>query len=167
MATLLKLVEQGHLVRLLPSLAPDELEHRQVYATPSAEKWLNGKLPTLSAMWTSEYSPAEQVGALLVEFCGGGKLQHGEQYHVMKPSSHGVWELKTSDIRLFGWFCIKDVFILVSCEEAIRLKNKKPGQPSLYQQILEHVRKYRENLRLDEPKAIYGEDPNGVVSVGN
>jgi hypothetical protein len=167
MATLLELESQGFLVRLVPSLGLRELEQRQIYVTPTAEKWLIGKLPILTARWTSEYTPYEQVGALFVEFCGGSKLQHGEQFHVMKPSGHGVWELKTADVRLFGWFCVKDVFIIVSCEEAVRLKSTKPGQPSRYQQSLEHVRKYRDNLRLDEPKAIYGEDPNGVVSIGH
>lgn len=164
MATLLELERRGFLARFDPQLGSRELENRQIYLSKAAQVWLEKKLPVLEAKWKSDQSPSVQVASLLADFCAGEKIAVRRQFHILNPRHHSVWELKTADVRLFGWFCFKDIFILVSCEEASTLKSVKVGQPDLYQRNVEHVRNYRGNLQLDEPKTIEGVDPNGVVS---
>jgi hypothetical protein len=164
MATLLELERQGFLVRYDPELEARVLEQRQLYLSKVAEKWLEKVLPNLESQWDTTESPLEQVDDLLAKFSSGGPLSHGRQFHVMHPIAQGIWELKTADVRMFGWFVAKDCFILSNCESAHRLKNTKPNQPSAYSRNVAAAASFRGILNLDEPKFLEGSDPNGVVS---
>lgn len=77
----------------------------------------------------------------------------------MRPVGNGVWELKTADLRLFGWFVQKDCFIVCDCDTTLRVK-----QMRLYPGYRDQAVRFRERLDLDEPKFIAGDDPNDVVS---
>jgi hypothetical protein len=164
MATLLELERKGFLFRYDPNLGPRELEQRQVYLSKAAAKWLDDVLPNMDSQWNSSHSPLEQVDALLARFCSGGALAHSRQFHAMHPITKGIWELKTADVRMFGWFFEKDCLVISNCENAQRLKNVKPNQPSVYARNVSAAASFRGILNLDEPKFLEGDDPNGVVS---
>jgi hypothetical protein len=147
MATLVELERKGWLWRFDPELLPHELEFRAIYMSKSAKTWIERVLPDLSSGTESEIDPLGQFDDLLASFCAGGKLRHGKQFHVMHPRSEGVWELKTSDLRLFGWFPEKDCFVLV-CGEAVQpMKARRPLQADLYQKCINQVIGFRQSGR--------------------
>lgn len=164
MATLLELEQKGWLWKLTPELSPRELELRTVLVSKVAKNWIANKLPLLESRWKSEIEPAAQLDDLLTLFCTGDRLKHGKQFHVLQPRYQGVWELKTPDLRLFGWFPERDCFVVVCCEEAGQMKARTGAQLDLYRKSINQVVGFRQSLPLDDPKFVTGVDPYGVVS---
>ena len=82
--------------------------------------------------------------------------------HRFKPLNHlseGVWELKTADVRIFGWFAVKDCFIGTDGDLKRNIIDR-----NLYRPYAEQAARFRSLLDLDEPKFVTGEDPRNVVS---
>jgi hypothetical protein len=159
MATLIQLEERNELFRLDPALGTAEMEDRFVYILPHAMRWLERTLPALGSTWNLEQSPAEQLDALMEIFCSGKRLSIGTRLKPLNHLSNGVWELKTADLRLFGWFPYKDFFIVSACNHTEQVKLLR-----LYRPYCEEAVRFRNALELDEPKFITGDDPNAVVS---
>lgn len=159
MATLLNLVEIGAVVRVDPVLGPKELEMRRIYLLPRAFEWISEVLPGADSSWDLENRPNEQLDALIYEFCSGVPLQIGRRFKALVHLGDGIWELKTADLRLFGWFTQKDCFVASDCDDAGRVK--KVG---LYRGYCQQAVRLRDALDLDEPKFITGDDPDDVVS---
>jgi len=130
-----------------------------LYLSLKLKLWVENDLPALPATWQTEVSCLEQVDALTNEFCVGETLSHGPQFHAIKPIADGVWTLKTGDIRIFGWFHIKDHFIGVVASDAYRIKLH-----DLYRGYVGEVVRFRDALNLDQPKFVPGDDPRAVVS---
>lgn len=164
MATLVELERKGWLWKFVPELQPRELETRTLYVAKSAKTWIEQKLPNLSSGSNSEIEPSGQLDDLLALFCNGGKLRHGRQFHIMHPRTEGVWELKTPDLRLFGWFPERDCFVLVCCEAVRPIKARRAGQLDLYQKCINQVIGFRQSLPLDDPKFVTGDNEDGVIS---
>jgi hypothetical protein len=164
MATLVELEAMGWVWKLVPDLPLQELELRTLYTSRSAKTWIERVLPSLSSDSGTEIEPITQLDDLLALFSTGGKLTHGRQFHVMHPRAEGVWELKTPDLRLFGWFPEKDCFVLVCCEAVRPIKARRPTQLDLYQKCINQVIGFRQSLPLNDPKFVRGSDPDGVVS---
>lgn len=160
MATLAELVADGSLVKLDPGLEQDELEFRVILMLPRAQEWIENVLPTLSSTWNIEVSPTEQLVGLVADFASGLELTPGEKFHPIRPTDRNVWELKTADLRIFGWFAKKDCFVCVSIENADRLKQ----MPGLYGGYRDEVVRYRDLLALDEPKCVQGVNIHDVLS---
>ncbi|MBU1375905.1 MAG: hypothetical protein KKE02_15545 [Alphaproteobacteria bacterium] len=122
-------------------------------------KWLTERLPKEISQWGVESTPEEQVAALLEDFCGGGELAVGPRFHILYPGKDGVWELKSPDARIFGWFVHRDCFVGYVGDTAERVK--KYG---LYAGYVGETIRFRDQLPLDPPKFIADEDPHAVVS---
>lgn len=116
-------------------------------------------LPKLIPAWTSEISPLEQLVIFLEDFCAGEELEYGQKFKHLRHVADFVWELKTADLRLFGWFTMKDCFIVARANAADLIK--KHG---LYTAIGDEVVRDCAQLDLNEPKYIKGNDPHVVVS---
>jgi hypothetical protein len=159
MATLLELLNQGELFRFDPMLGWNEMEMRRIFLLSEARNWLEEKLPTAEATWQIEVNPAEQLDALVYEFCSGKPLQVGTRFKSLVHLGDGIWELKTADLRLFGWFVRKDHFVVSDCDHTDRIK-----RVNLYRGYCEQAVRRREALNLDEPKYIGGDNPDDVVS---
>ncbi|MFN0045600.1 MAG: hypothetical protein ACKVOS_03955 [Sphingorhabdus sp.] len=159
MATLLDLVMTGEVIKVDPVLGPRELELRRIYLLPKACKWLSEILPNTDSNWNIEETPSEQLDALLYEFCSGMQLQVGIRFKALVHLGDGIWELKTADLRLFGWFTQKDCFVVSDCDEAGRVK-----EIGLYQGYCRQAVWRRDELNLDEPKFVTGDNPHDVVS---
>lgn len=159
MSTIPNLILAGSLLKIDAELNYDEQEVRCIYATPRAAGWLTQTLPVLVSKWDLEVTPQEQIADLLGLFCSGGKLEHGRRFHCLQPIGSGIWELKTPDTRLFGFFHRQDCFILTDADDATRVK--KVG---LYRGYVEQGVRFREALDLDEPKHIEGDKPDDVVT---
>jgi hypothetical protein len=162
MATILELIDAGRLVKLDPALEDNELEHRYIYAIPEVITSLESELPQWQSQWNIEQTPIQQYDALLEIFCSGEVLTYGPQFKPLNHLSDGIWELKTADLRIFGWFNVRDSFIAGAIDTAFRVKNH-----NLYAGHANVVAYRRRLLSLDEPKFIIEEDPTHVVSSFN
>ncbi len=159
MATLLELDRQGKLFRLDPALDDPQQEFRTLYASPRLHKWLREVLPTLGSTWNIELSPLEQLDAFMEVYASGDTMTYQRSFYPISHVSNCVWELKTADLRIFGWFAIRDCFIGVAADTTERVKLH-----NLYHGYAGDAVRFLENLELDEPKFVAGDDPNAVVS---
>lgn len=159
MPTVLDLARSGGLVRLTPHLGPREQEERIIYASPEFRDWLDTVLPGLGSDWAIEITPLDQFIDVHAAFATGECLYYGNHIKPLNPVSQGVWELKTADLRLFGWFPFRDCFIAHRGQQASLVKHRK-----LYSTYVEEVVRFREALDLNEPKFLPGDDPRDVVS---
>lgn len=159
MATPILLCEMGQLFKLDPQLEPNEQEWRMIYTSPRLQQWLMNDLGNLESTWNVEVTPAQQLDALTEEFCSGCTLDYGIQFHPIQHVQGGIWMLKTQDLRIFGWFYVKDCFIGWRAEIADYVKAN-----NLYYGLAGETARFRDRLDLDLPKFIPGEDPNDVIS---
>lgn len=159
MATLIHLAEKGLVHKLDAALSWREQEERRIYVLQQAREWLEQKLPSAISGWQLEVSPLEQVDNFLAAYCSGKELMYERQFRPLRHLSAGVWELKTADVRLFGWFHTKDCFVCTAGDTAHRVK-----EHNLYAGYRNDAVRLRDELDLDEPKFIPGDDPNDVVS---
>lgn len=160
MATLVELCNANQLVRLDPQLRPSVMEERFIYLHPRVQRWLADELPTAESSWNIEQSPLEQFDALQETFCSGEPLAIGHAFkHLLFRNEPGVWELKTADIRIFGWFPQKDHFIASGCNLTRIVK-----ESGMYAGYATQLQRDRELLELNEPKYISGSEPDDVVS---
>ena len=159
MATLFELCENGDLIRFDAGLGVRELDQRHIYLVPKSKEWIERDLPGLQSTWQIELTPAEQLDALFYQFCVGKRLVHGDRYKKLDPRERHVWELKTADLRIFGWFPLIDVFVVCAIHDATRVK--KVG---LYPGFRDEVVRIRNAMPLDEPKCIEGNEYDDVLS---
>lgn len=159
MATLLNLVEADQLLKLDPMLGVRQQELRRIYMLPRLATWLDQTLPGLGSTWNIEERPIEQLDALAAQFCAGEPLAYGHRFKPLTHLGEGVWELKTADLRVFGWFHQQDCFVGTDCN----LK-RVIVDLHMYGPYCEQAARFRGQLDLDEPKFLPGEEPDAVVS---
>jgi hypothetical protein len=159
MATVVELDRQGKLFKLDPALDDDQQEFRVLYASPRLHKWLGEVLPTLGSTWKIELSPAEQLDAFMEIYAAGETLTFQRSFYPIAHISNYVWELKTADLRIFGWFTARDCFVGVVADTTDRVKLH-----NLYHGYAGDVVRFLNALDLDEPKFVPGDDPHAVVS---
>src|SRR3954464_12789685 len=104
MATVLELALARKLFKLDPCLEPNEREWRWIYALPDFKSRLLNDLPNWVSHWKVEQSPNQQMDELSEIFCSGETMAYGHRFKPLVHLGDGVWELKTPDLRLFGWF---------------------------------------------------------------
>lgn len=95
---------------------------------------------------------------LLAEFAIGRPMAYSIDYRKLNPLGHHIWELKSVDVRLIGWFVRRATFVTV-CG---RLK-REIKQAKCYTPCILNTAWFRGNLDLDEPKAITGVSHSDVL----
>lgn len=159
MSTLIELAKAGHIEVFEPHLGIRQQPLRLLYARPKVWSWIAKNLADAESEYGSEISPLEQLDELLTAFCAGEKLAFERQIHPLHHWSMGIWELKTMEIRLFGWFPRMDVFLGAEIDFATRVKVH-----GLYPGYRNQAMAFRNSLNLDPPKFLPGADPNGVAT---
>ena len=159
MATLVELENDGQLYRINPQLGLRQQELRCIYVLPELQQWLQETLPGLGSSWFIEQSPIEQLDALIEVFCSGETLTFSRQFKPLTAIGDGIWELKTADLRVFGWFPQKDYFIWTDANLTGLIKSLH-----LYKPYSEQAVRRLNSLDLNKPKFIEGSDPDAVVS---
>ncbi|MBU1210493.1 MAG: hypothetical protein KJ587_04355 [Alphaproteobacteria bacterium] len=159
MATLVQLLERGALKKLDPQLAPGEQEFRLLYAGERLVTWITVTLPTLGSCWNIEQAPIEQLDAFMEVFASDEPLYYERAFRPIRHIAVGIWEIKTADVRIFGWFPKRDHFIGVAGDTTQRVKDY-----NLYTGYAGEVERFRDGLDLDEPKYVPGDQPDAVVS---
>lgn len=168
MATILELagLPQPKLVKLDPPLEAREQEFRQIYLSQRVAGKLQTEVPLWVSQWKRDGLPLEQVAALTAHFVAGGELIFDYDFNVLSKTKNGIrsyedgiWELKTADVRLFGWFYQLDWFVGAAVDQAWKVKDH-----NLYTGYMSEVIRFRDNLDLNEPKFVPGGEPVNVVS---
>lgn len=159
MATLLELVGRGELLKLDPQLEPNEQEWRSIYVLPDAGRRIRTDILTWTSQWEITVSPVQQLDSLAEIFCAGETLTFERIFKPLVHLGDGVWELKTPDLRLFGWFPAKDCFVGAFLDNAFNVKTY-----NLYRGYVEETVRLRNQLDLNEPKFVPGSDPDAVVT---
>jgi hypothetical protein len=125
---------------------------RRAFAFPHVTKWMEETLPLLKAeMEDGTMSPLQQMDDLLHDFGSGEDLSFWQRSHSMNPSEDGIWELKTTDLRLFGWFKTRGMFVIANLDTAMRCKLY-----GLYAGYRGDCVRRRDALNLDPPKFMTG-----------
>lgn len=159
MATVVELARRGEIEPYEPQLGFRQQALRLIYVGEKVMPWVEKHLPDVVSDYETEVTPIEQLDDLLNTFCAGEPIVFARQIKPLQHWGAGVWELKTLDLRLFGWFPNVDVFVWNSIDFATRIK--KVG---LYAGYRGEVIRFRDQLDLDPPKFIIGEDPRGVIT---
>lgn len=81
-------------------------------------------------------------------------MQYGPMFHDMDPAADEVWEMKTEDLRIFGWMYKPREFIAVQGGYADDYK--KPTKSKNYADDRRDVVKARDALPLDGDKFVGG-----------
>lgn len=131
-----------------------------MYATPEFREWLNTTVKTAEPFYADNIAPRHQAFDLLKSFIVGKPFIGNRLFKRMRPNEQDIYELRTKDLRFFGWFPVMDCFVAVSGDLFERLKNDQ----SLYEEHRINCHTYREKLDLDEPKYIPGAGERGVIS---
>jgi len=131
-----------------------------IYGLPKLLPRLEIDLPKWESTWKIEESPVQQLDALLDIFCSGETITFDRRFKpLITHVKDGIWELKTPDLRIFGWFRVKDCFIAGALDLAFNVKSH-----NLYAGYANEIVYHRDHLDLDEPKFVPGDNPDDVVS---
>jgi hypothetical protein len=161
MPTIADVVNSGAIVRIDVDLAPPAQPLRLLYGTPQFIEWLRETLQgSQPSQLLGHASPAEQIDDLFHSFLSGEQLIFTRQFRVVRLEENAVWELKTPDVRIFGWFVAKDCFVAVFGNWADTIKDH-----NLYRGYRIAIRRLRRELGIDATLCVKGVSPDDVLSV--
>jgi hypothetical protein len=161
MPTIADLVESGAIIKIDVDLAPCDQPLRLLYGTPQFVAWLREVLEGAQlSRPLGQASAAEQLDDLFHSFLRGDRLVFTRQFRVIRAEENAVWELKTPDLRIFGWFMAKDCFVAVYGNWADTIKDH-----DLYRGYRIAIRRLRRELGIDASLCVKGNSPDDVVSI--
>ncbi len=161
MPTVADLVNSGAILKIEVALAPRDQPLRLLFGTPDFVQWLRDVLAGAQPpAHLGEATPAEQIDDLFYAYLSGRPLVFTRQFRVVRAEENAVWELKTPDIRIFGWFMARDCFVAVFGNWADTIKDH-----DLYRGYRIAIRRLRRELGIDETLCVKGGEPDDVLSV--
>jgi hypothetical protein len=157
MATAQQLEASGLLALIEIELDPDEPIERMIYVWPTVAEWLRDVLPGIETdgFIPGANSPKEQAEALFYEFVRGGN-SFEMLPHCVRPPEAGIWVLRTYDLRFFGFFWRKGVFVMTGAARKIDCVDRYNG-------YLTEGSYRRGTLDLDQPKFLSGNELSDVL----
>jgi hypothetical protein len=161
MPTITDLVSSGAIVKIEVELGPRDQPLRLLYGTPQFVTWLQDVLDGAEPPGRlGDASIGEQIDDLFYSFLSGEQLVFTKQFRVVRAEENAVWELKTPDVRIFGWFMAKDCFVAVFGNWADTIKDH-----DLYRGYRIAIRRLRRELGIDAALCVKGVAPDDVLSV--
>ena len=155
MATFDKLVADGALVRVTLRLGRNQHNEREIYAYPHCLQWMRVDVPQMvTGRLKSDMAPKEQLFTRLTQWITGAPMQYGRMFQDLMPERDEVWELKTADLRVFGWLYRPRKFIAVCGGYADDYK--EPTKIKIYGDDKRAVLAARDALPLDGDKYVTG-----------
>jgi hypothetical protein len=132
-----------------------EFAERRVFGFPTFIDWMREDLPKLQpGRLKAADSPKDQLDDILRVWITGRAIRFGKMFQDLMPREDEVWELKTVDLRVFGWMYQPRKFIAVFADYADLYK--PPNARKSYRDAKAKVLAARRNLDLDEPKYATG-----------
>jgi hypothetical protein len=158
--TIRELIENRSIVPIEVELGARERPLRLMFGAPSFIEWLAERAQAKEqSPLRADLNPAEQLDWLIYAFTSGKPLLYGEDLKLIKAERHGVWEMKTPDLRIFGWFLDKNAFVAVYGDWADRIKDF-----GLYRGYSIGVRRVRRDMGAEQ-LCVRGVSLDDVVSV--
>ena len=160
MSTFDSLLRDKKLIHVTLRLARGQFHERKIYAYPECVDWMRQVSKMTTGRLASDFTPQEQLVQRLRQWMAGDRMEYGRMFHDMEPSTDDVWEMKTADLRIFGWMYRPREFIAVRGGYADDYK--EPTKTKNYADDRREVIKARDTLPLDGDKFVKG-DFNGLV----
>lgn len=155
MATILTLCARTELFEITVPLNKGEFPERFIYGFPEFIQWMAKDVSQLNAgRLQAAQSPAEQLDDILYRWTAGRRMRYGRWFQDLMPRSDEVWEMKSADLRIFGWIHRPRYFIAVFGDYADFYKGRNPTKS--YESARRTVISSRLRLDLDEPKFATG-----------
>jgi hypothetical protein len=155
MATFDTLLAQKSLVRVTVKLPRGQFHERKFYAYPECLEWMRNHVPRMVAgRLASAFTPTEQLMERLRQWMAGEPMKYAPWFRDLDPQEHGVWEMKTADLRVFGWMYRAREFVAVRGGYADDYK--EPTKIKNYADDRREVVRAREALPLDGQKYAKG-----------
>jgi hypothetical protein len=156
MVTFAKLVEQRAIIRVKLRLGRNQFDERELYAYPDCLMWMKAEVPNMvTGRVRSSFTPAEQLITRLLQWITGKPMVYGRMFQDLLPRSDEVWELKTADLRIFGWMYRPRKFVAVRGGYADDYK--EPTKIKNYADDRNAVLEARHALPLDGDKFVTGD----------
>ena len=156
MATFDRFLEEKRIIQVQLKLGRGKFDERKIYAYPECLEWMKTKVPGMATgRVQSDLTPAEQLIRRLMQWIVGDELVYSRMFKDMEHQSDGVWELKTDDLRIFGWIYRPKQFIAVCGGYADDYK--EPTKTKNYADDIRTVIQARNALPLDGVKFVTGE----------
>lgn len=161
MSTVETLIASGELDRIEVDLPA----RNQLVRTFLGAKAFRDELPALLELPKKKYSQdthMEQFYAIMVKYLSGQRmsvLPSWEDIKILSPVVDGIWEFRTLDIRMFGWFSAVDTFIAHRVLDKDFVQNHK-----LSTGLATATAYYRSTLGLDPPVFVASDRIQDVVS---
>lgn len=154
MPTADQLALSGHLKIWPTKTALGKEVKRKIYIGESAGRWINENLKELQpdGFYDGALRPREQLVDVFRRFMIGEPINDLPP-KTLRPHKDGIHELRSHDLRVFGWFWRQAAFIAGSAASAKDLKDNSVT----YFQCMEVCMTLRGRLDLDDPKFITGD----------
>lgn len=115
--------------------------------TDDLPNWKTGRLQAAQ-------TPAEQFDEILLKWTAGKDIKYDKWMKDLTPAQDEVWEMKTADLRIFGWLYKPLTFIAAFLDYADDYKGVNPKMD--YEVTKGEVIAVRNALDLDPPKFATG-----------
>lgn len=159
MATLGGLVQAGALQKVEVPLEPGDNVQRLVFGAPPFVRFCAEQLPTLTTGAIGEDStPAEQVDSILHAYITGETIHYDRQLKCLQPHSDGIVELKTTDVRIFGFVPQKAMFIALCAASKDNIV-----AANLYPVFMRECRRMRAELGFQPGECVTGENSDDYI----
>ncbi|MCK1682155.1 hypothetical protein IVA87_22735 [Bradyrhizobium sp. 147] len=159
MSTIAKLIGDGTLRSLTLGLLDDELPERGLFGTSRLFRFMSDELPAIPSR-DAMLSAHEQVSNLLGRYLTNKPFVLKSPISPLRHLENGVWELKTLDVRVFGWFAAKDCMVIDSGCDVKPLKARQLA----YSGFINQTAYIRKSLGFTSKEYIQGTDPNDILS---
>jgi hypothetical protein len=160
MATPEDLERAGNLLRFEPDPLDARPPMRRVFMTRRAHEWCIRTLPGANNPLGHDdpLCPAEQFDAYLTLFVNEpAPLIHGMPPKVLTPKTDGICELRTTALRMFGWFWRQGTYIISGVGLAAVIKSQKHDGRHGYTSYIRQAKHDARSLGLDPPAITLGE----------
>jgi hypothetical protein len=132
-----------------------EQPERLIYGFPEFTRWITEDLPSLeTGRLKAADKPREQLDNVLYRWIAGKDVAYGKMFKDLMPGREEVWEMKTADLRVFGWMYRPRIFIAVFGDYADSYKGRNPS--ANYTTARNWVKTARDSLDIDRPKFATG-----------
>jgi hypothetical protein len=156
MATFDSLLDEKKIIRVTRQLPRGQFHERKFYAYPECLEWMRNEVPKMvTGRIESAFTPYEQLMERLRQWMAGDPMAYGPMFHDMDPRTDEVWELKTADLRIFGWMYQPREFIAV--KGGYTDDYKEPTKTKIYADERREVIRARDALPLDGDRFVRGD----------
>jgi hypothetical protein len=159
MSTISNLLGSGTLKPVSLGLLDDELADRGLFGTSRLFGFLETNLPSIESRDVA-LSAEEQVANLLGRYLTNRPLILKSPISPLRHLDRAVWELKTLDVRIFGWFVSKDVMVIDAGCDVKLLKSEKLNYSGFIAQT-EYVRR---SLGFKVTEYIQGDQAHDILT---